>query len=354
MLIYTGFFIRLYQTGKDSLHFRAYDISYGLRHTTSLAINLNTMKIALILLVALSCVSAEASTLKEISPKETSEVVTIAVSSNFLSTMKRIVVAYERETGKSVVVSSGSTGKHFAQLSHGAPYDVFFAADALRPRLLEEKGLGINGSRFTYAFGRLVIWSAKAITNNHDPKKQSSPAEESATESDIRALFANTSVGNLKRGSVITISLANPKLAPYGKAAQQVIENLSLEQEGKYRRIQGENIGQAYQFVLSGASDMGFLAYSQVLTGKNAAVNNHYLLVPEHLHSPINQQAIQFTDNKATDDFVAFIKGDVAKGFIRNSGYRVEGFMQSTNIEKQNIEEMNIEQKNKASTTNVR
>lgn len=275
--------------------------------------------------MSISCFAAGAST-----PNKASELVTVAVSSNFLSTMKSIVAVYQLKTGKTVRLSGGSTGKHFAQLSHGAPYDVFFAADELRPKLLEERGLGIAGSRFTYALGLLVIWSPKLMNDG----SRGGPLND---ESAIKALFADVAPNSVGKKTIYTIALANPKLAPYGKAAQETLGTLSVKYTDQYRLIQGENIGQTYQFVLAGAADAGFLAYSQVLNSNKEFVANNYLLVPKHWYAPIKQQAIQFTKNSSTDEFLSFMKGKVAKRIILNSGYQVAGMFKEGMVEEASV-----------------
>ena len=194
------------------------------------------------LLIALSStVYAQSSVLQAAKP------IKIAVASNLLSTMKKIVVAYEVASGRKVIVSGGSTGKHYSQIVHGAPFDLFFAADELRPRLLEEQGLGVKGSRFTYATGKLVIWSS-AITPSHEMGVNIS-------DDSIKRLFTDRTSR--------TVALANPKLAPYGRAANEVMERLfSSEKPPKpfnnLRWVKGENISQTYQFVASNTVDIGF------------------------------------------------------------------------------------------------
>ena len=243
--------------------------------------------------------------------------ITVAVASNFLTTMKQLVYAYQKDTGRIVLLSGGSTGKHYAQILHGAPFDMFFAADAIRPKLLEEKHIGVKGSRFTYAEGSLVIWSPEI-------PKSKTPDTTLLDQKALAALLASRRVK--------TLAMANPKLAPYGRAAQDVINVLSPEglvssENRKIRVIRGENISQTFQFVMSGTVDLAFLAHSQVLdrNKRYREISEHYRVIPNKLYEPIRQQAIQLNDKKSTQLFVNFIKDLTAKNIIESNGYRVVG-----------------------------
>ena len=219
----------------------------------------------------------------------------IAVASNFINTMEIIVARFEQQTGHHVIVSSGSTGKHYAQIVNGAPFDAFFAADVERPRLLENKGLIIPGSRFTYSVGRLVLWSPK---ENY--------------------IDANGAV--LANGDYQYLAIANPKLAPYGKAAQQVLENKGLWQTLQSRLVRGENIGQTFHFVMSGNAQLGFVALSQIKQLKVGAARSYWLIDPT-LYDKIEQQAVALKDTPATRTFIQYIQGDEARAIIQQSGY---------------------------------
>ena len=223
----------------------------------------------------------------------------IAVASNFHSVMKELVMRFQQSTGHRVLVSLGSTGKHYAQISNGAPYDVFFAADKYRPKLLESAGIGISDSRFTYAVGRLVLWSSK-------PGYVGDKASIIGTE-DFRF-----------------IAIANPKLAPYGKAAQQVLEKKGLWAKYRSRIVTGENVLQAYKFVESGNAQMGFVAYSQImnLSGKH---KHSYLILDASLYEPIEQQAIMLNRTQESLAFLEYIKSDEAREIIIRYGYDVPG-----------------------------
>ncbi len=249
--------------------------------------------------------------------------VTVAVASNFLSTMKQLVDTYENDTGRVVRLSGGSTGKHYAQIVQGAPFDLFFAADEVRPALLETKDIGVKGSRFTYAEGLLVVWSPE-ISNVNQPNTAS------LGENGLKTLLSNQRIK--------TLAMANPKLAPYGKAAQDVVNillpaGLTSKDGPKLRVIRGENISQTLQFVMSGTADLAFLARSQVLDQRlfkaekerYKMILDHYRLIPETLYQPIKQQAIMLNNKELTQLFVDFIKGPIATSIIKNNGYKIVG-----------------------------
>jgi molybdate transport system substrate-binding protein len=223
--------------------------------------------------------------------------VLVVVASNFAGAIKAIAERFEQQTGHDVVLSFGSTGKHYAQIRHGAPYHAFFAADMQRPRLLEEEGRIVPGSRFTYAFGRLVLWSPQA--DRVDPHGEV-----------------------LASGGFARLAIANPRLAPYGAAAQQVLEARGLWDTLQPRLVRGENIGQTYQYVQSGAAELGFVAYSQVRTPDAEPAGSAWI-VPETLYQPIEQQAVLLKDTPAARAFMAFVRSEAAAGIIEGYGYGV-------------------------------
>ncbi|WP_435104820.1 molybdate ABC transporter substrate-binding protein [Arhodomonas sp. AD133] len=223
----------------------------------------------------------------------------IAVASNFANAMRDIVARYEAASGNDVVLAFGSTGKHYAQIVNGAPFDAFFAADGARPRRLETEGYIVGGSRFTYARGRIVLWSADAHAFT-DPKQA------------------------LRRAGFSRLAVANPRLAPYGLAAKQTLTELGLWRDLQGRIVMGENIGQTYQFVASGNAPLGFVALSQVRTPAADVVGSHWV-VPESYHSPIRQQAVALADRPAVADFLEFVRGEAAAGIIRGFGYAIPG-----------------------------
>jgi molybdate transport system substrate-binding protein len=229
--------------------------------------------------------------------------VRVAVAANFTAPCEEIARAFERRSGHRVMVSAGSTGKLAAQIQNGAPFDVLLAADAERPALLEKGGTAVSGSRFTYARGRLVLWSAD------------------------RGLVDGA--GKVLAASRFRhLAIANPKLAPYGAAAEQVLGGLGLWQRLSPRLVQGEDIGQTYQFVASGAAELGFVALSQVRAAAGGAgggqIKGSMWIVPEASYRPIDQQAVLLTGawgNLAARAFLDFLKGGEARAAIERFGY---------------------------------
>jgi len=230
------------------------------------------------------------------------EEVRIAVASNFLSTLHVIASNFERDTGHVVVISSGSSGKLYAQIQHGAPFDMFFSADVERPKLMEEEGLAVPGSRFTYAVGRLTLWSADPNLVNGDGQ----------------------SVLSTRRFEHVAI--ANPKTAPYGAAAKNALEHLGLWSEVEPRIVQGENIGQAFQFVYSQNAELGFVALSQVLDAKIKGAGSRWD-IPFNLYEPLRQQAVILAHAQHLEvakEFLVYMKGIQARNIIERLGYGVE------------------------------
>lgn len=217
------------------------------------------------------------------------ERLTIAVASNFSAAIAPLVAAFEQQSGHSVHISLGSTGKHYAQISNGAPYDLFLAADAKRPMLLEQNQLAIAGSRFTYAHGQLAIWQ---------PAASSKPT-------------LNTLLLARK------IAIANPRLAPYGKAAQECVAAAGLSEKLKGKWVRGENVAQALQFVASGNASIGLVAVSQVL---NQPATQWQPLKPG-CHTPIQQQAVLLNDRPIAADFKTFLLSKPAQKRIQDMGY---------------------------------
>lgn len=227
------------------------------------------------------------------------EEVRIAVATNFLSTLKELGHNFENETDHVLVISSGSTGKLYAQIRHGAPFEVFLSADASRPQLLEEEGMAVPGSRFTYAVGKLTLWSP-------DPK---------LLHEDGQAVLA--------RGSFKRLAIANPKTAPYGAAAKHALESLGLWPRLKGRIVQGENIGQTLQFVVSRNAQLGFVALSQIIGPPLKGTGSRWD-VPEHLYEPILQQAVLLVrgqSKRGATAFLEFLKSPAAQNMIKRAGY---------------------------------
>jgi len=223
------------------------------------------------------------------------DAIRIAVASNFSEPAREIAARYQQRSGQQLILIFGATGKHYAQIKHGAPFDIFFAADARRPRLLEEEGVAIAGSRFTYARGRLVLWSP-------------------------REGFVDKQGRVLETGQFTRLAIADPKLAPYGRAAQEVLQAKGLWNALRQRMVRGENISQTYQFVKSGNAEMGFVAYSQILRS-NQPIAGSYWLIPQTLYQPIEQQVVLLKDNSTIRDFIAYVQGSEAQTIIRTYGY---------------------------------
>uniref|UniRef100_UPI003D0E7505 molybdate ABC transporter substrate-binding protein n=1 Tax=Sedimenticola sp. TaxID=1940285 RepID=UPI003D0E7505 len=223
------------------------------------------------------------------------DAINIAVASNFAEPIKTLASRFESESGHQINLVFGSTGKHYAQIKSGAPFAAFFAADSRRPELLEKEDIARPGSRFTYAVGRIVLWS---------PQKD-------LVDSQGKVLEAKT---------FQHLAIANPKLAPYGKAAQQFLQERGLWDELKNRMVRGENIGQTFQFVRSGSAELGFVAYSQVKRPGHPQEGSLWE-VPEFTYAPIEQQAVLLQDNPVAKDFLAYIKSPEAVAIIRGYGY---------------------------------
>ncbi|MDU0354735.1 molybdate ABC transporter substrate-binding protein [Paraglaciecola aquimarina] len=228
------------------------------------------------------------------------EVLHIAVASNFSQTIKTLVATFEKTSAHSVRLSFASSGKIYAQIKHGAPFDVFFSADNQKSLLLEAEGLTVEGSRYTYALGQLVLW-----------------ANNGTQLLDVETRLLN---GNFRK-----LALANPNLAPYGLAAQQTIENLGLTADTQPKWVQGENIMQTYQFIHSGNADLGFVALSQVYQQDGLSKRNFWL-VPDHLYANIQQDLVwlkRAQANVAAREFLDFMRQTKAQHIIQAGGYKL-------------------------------
>ncbi|GMR06672.1 MAG: molybdate ABC transporter substrate-binding protein [Gammaproteobacteria bacterium] len=222
-------------------------------------------------------------------------VLKVAVASNFATTMTVLAEHFEKKTDHQVKLIFGSTGKHYAQIRNGAPFDAFFAADIKRPKLLEEEGLAVPGSRFTYAIGKLVLWSPEADVVDSSGKV-------------------------LEQGGFRYLAIANPKFAPYGRAAREVLQSRGLWDGLKGKIVRGENISQSYQFVNSGNAELGFVAYSQ-LKHPDQRINGSYWKIPQALYTPIEQQAVLIKDSEAGRSFLSYIQSKEALMIINDHGY---------------------------------
>lgn len=228
-------------------------------------------------------------------------IVRIAVAANFANPMKLLANQFEKESGNKVLQSVGATAKLYAQIRSGAPFDIFLAADEATAERLERKNAIVSGSRFTYATGRLVLWSAQA-----------------------NGVDANGHV--LKSDRFRHLAIAAPKLAPYGAAALQTLNQLGLDERLKPRLVQGESIGQTYSFVASGNAELGFVALSQVYANGGIQRGSGWI-VPNTLHTPLRQDAVllaQASGNPAARAFLVFLKSNDAKTVIRSFGYAID------------------------------
>ncbi|MFA9460230.1 molybdate ABC transporter substrate-binding protein [Thiohalorhabdus methylotrophus] len=225
--------------------------------------------------------------------------VKVAVSSNFSAAIHAIQPDFEAATGHHMRISTGSTGKLYAQIRNGAPFGVFLAADTRRPRKLEEAGEAAPGGRFTYARGRIALWSP-------DPRQVDGP-------------------GTLAKGDFRHLSIANPETAPYGLAAQQTLQALGHWEDLKGAIVRGENIGQAHQFVASHNAELGFVALSQI-SGPNRPGEGSRWLVPQSYYDPIRQQAVLLADaadEPAARALVDYLRGPEAAEVIEAFGYAI-------------------------------
>jgi molybdate transport system substrate-binding protein len=224
--------------------------------------------------------------------------VQVAVAANFAGPMKELATRFEQETGHKVRSTVGSTGKFYAQIRNGAPFEVLLAADDETPIKLEQEGAAVAGTRFTYAIGKLVLWSAQAGVV--DDKGEV-----------------------LGKGGWQHLAIANPKLAPYGAAAVEAMKKLNVYGAVEPRLVVGESIAQAQQFIDSGAAQLGFVAMSQVFEGGKLKSGSAWM-VPAGLYSPIRQDAIVLDKGRnkpAAAAFLAYLKSDAAKIVIRSYGY---------------------------------
>ena len=229
------------------------------------------------------------------------ETVTVAVASNFARPAQEIAERFEEWSGHSVRVTTASTGKLYAQIVNGAPFDVLLAADKERPRLLEESGLGIEGTRFTYAVGALTLWSRDADLDGKDCKEQ------------------------LTKLGAKRLAIANPLTAPYGVAAKQFLVGAGLWSIVEPQLVFGENISQALHFVASGNASLGLISRSQALDARLPAATCQWP-VPASMHEPLEQQVIllqRALSDEAATGFIGFLHGSIASQIISDHGYTV-------------------------------
>lgn len=226
--------------------------------------------------------------------------VNIAVAANFTGATHKLIPLFEKATGNTVKVSFGSTGKLYAQIANGAPFDVFLAADTKRPQKLEQAGMAVPGKMFIYAKGKLVLWSTK------------------------KDLFHNGGQF-LKQGNFSHLAFANPKTAPYGTAAKQVMQHLGIWPRLQDKLVQGESISQTFQFVATGNAQVGFVAYSQLKAWQGASGSSW--VIPMSFYQPIEQGAVLLkkgANNPVAQAFFDFLKSKTAHKVIESFGYGVE------------------------------
>lgn len=226
------------------------------------------------------------------------EEINVAVASNFTSAMKEITAEFEKSSGDRVKLSFGSSGRFFAQIKNGAPFQVFLSADQAKPLALERAGLTVPNSRFTYAVGALALWSSQ-------------PG------------FVDNNATRLKNGHFNRVALANPKLAPYGLAAVEVLEKLRVKEATVSKWIQGENISQTYQFVSSGNADLGFVALSQIMVEGRIRSGSAWV-IPAGLYQPIRQDAVLLNagrDSAAALALLQFLSSGRGREIIESHGY---------------------------------
>ena len=226
--------------------------------------------------------------------------VQVAVAANFTAPIQAIAADFEKDTGHKLVAAYGATGQFYTQIKNGAPFEVFLSADDTTPEKLEREGDTVKGSRFTYAAGTLALWSAKDG-------------------------YVDSKGEVLKKNEYQHLSIANPKTAPYGLAATQVLEKLKLTEATKTKIVEGQNITQAYQFVSTGNAELGFVALSQIYK-EGKVTSGSAWIVPASLHDPIKQDAVILSkgkDNAAAKALVEYLKGPKAAAVIKSYGYQL-------------------------------
>lgn len=220
----------------------------------------------------------------------------VAVASNFAPIMEKLIPAFEKESGHTITLIAGATGQHYTQIINGAPYDFFLSADDERPGMLVKEGKAVDGSVFTYAIGQLVLWSSEA-----------------GVVDDQGAV--------LKGNGFEHIAVANPRLAPYGEAAEEVLRKMNLWDSLQGKIVMGENITQTLQFVESGNAQLGFIARSQWLE-VDADRKGSAWEVPADMHAAIVQQGVLLHDTAASQELKTFLQSEYAKSVIEDAGYK--------------------------------
>lgn len=236
--------------------------------------------------------------LASLAPAAFADTVSVAVASNFANPLKQLQPLFEQQSDHRLRISSASTGTLYAQIRNGAPYDVFLSADRARPERLIAEGLAEESSAFVYARGRLILWSPDPdLVDGHGAV--------------------------LRSGDFEHLALANPRTAPYGAAAMQVLRELGLAQSLAGRIVQGENIAQTWQFVATRNAELGFVALSQPIAA-NLETSGSRWLVPQSMYDPIEQMAVLLAaahDEPAAREFMQFLQSSKAVRKIRQLGY---------------------------------
>lgn len=223
--------------------------------------------------------------------------VMVATAANFVAPMQKIAAEFAKETGHRIAASYGATGKFYAQIRNGAPFEVFLSADEETARKLIREAGAVAKSRFTYAIGKLVLWSP-------------------------RADFVDGGGDVLRKGRFEYLSLANPKLAPYGAAAIEAMQSLGVHEALQAKFVTGESISQAHQFVASGSAQLGFVAFSQVL--KDGKIEGSVWIVPAHLYQQIRQDAVILEKGKGkptAESLMKYLKSEKVRAIIKSYGY---------------------------------
>jgi molybdate transport system substrate-binding protein len=226
--------------------------------------------------------------------------ISVAVAANFTAPMQQIAAEFEKDTGHKALLTFGATGKFYAQITNGAPFEVFLSADDETPATLEKEQMTVPRTRFTYATGKLVLWSAKEA-------------------------YVDGKGDVLKSGDFKHLALANPKTAPYGAAAIETMKRLGVLESLRAKFVQGENISQAHQFVSTGNAELGFVALSQVYKDGKVTSGSAWI-VPETLHSPIRQDAVVLLKGRgkaAALALVDYLKSDKARAIAKSYGYEL-------------------------------
>ncbi|PQA80933.1 molybdate ABC transporter substrate-binding protein [Limnohabitans sp. TS-CS-82] len=232
--------------------------------------------------------------------------VTVAVAANFTAPMQKIAKAFEQDTGHKAQLAFGATGKFYAQIKNGAPFAVLLAADDETPARLEKEGLAAAGTRFTYATGRLALWSKQ-------PHLVDERGEVLRSQS-------------FEKLGIHKIAMAYPKLAPYGVAAMEVIKTLGVQANVMPKLVQGDSIGQTYQFVSTENAQLGFVALSQISVDGRITQGSAWV-VPQSMHTSLKQDAVLLNagkDNAAAHALLKYLQGDTAKTIIRTYGYALD------------------------------